>query len=160
MNVKKTRKKRTPMSPEQRAAATERLAKARAAKGPSQNVSIHESIRDLDDDHPLSPKRVKEWIKSCRDELKANRSHRLSNDVKEKAPYYALEGYVRNMQIYLSTGVWNDMFYGAKRSIRMYPVCVAPAMNSDGSRNYTYGVYYTGLGVYEGNGIFKQLETE
>lgn len=50
--MEKVRKKRKPMTPEQRAAAAERLALARAAKAPAKNVSIHESIRNLEDDHP------------------------------------------------------------------------------------------------------------
>lgn len=44
--VVKTRKRRKPMSKEQRAAAAERLAKARAAKGESKNLSLHKDIRE------------------------------------------------------------------------------------------------------------------
>ena len=39
--VAKTRKRRKTMSKEQRAAAAERLAKARAAKGQSQPILVH-----------------------------------------------------------------------------------------------------------------------
>ena len=153
---KKVRKKRKPMTPEQRAAAAERLALARAAKAPAKNISVHESIRDLPDDHPLSPAKVKSWIKSCRDELKANRHHRLSKDGKEKSAYYALESYIRNMQAYLSSGVWIDLFYGEKRSIRMYNVCTTMSYEKDGTPKYSYGIYYPGLGVYKGDGVFAE----
>ena len=55
----KTRKKRKPMSDEQRAAAAERLAKARekrAEKNPDYGKSgLHESIRDLPDKHHIHP---------------------------------------------------------------------------------------------------------
>ena len=154
--MEKVRKKRKPMTPEQRAAAAERLALARAAKAPAKNISIHESIRNLDDDHPLSPAKVKAWIKSCREELKANRHYRLSKDSKEKAAWHSLESYVRNMQNYLSSGIWLDLFYGEKRSIRMYPVCTTMSYEKDGTPKYSYGIYYPGLGLYKGQGEFEE----
>ena len=40
----KIRKRRKPMTKEQRAAAAERLAKARAAKGASKNLSLHQAL--------------------------------------------------------------------------------------------------------------------
>ena len=74
----KKRKPRKPMTEEQRAAASERLAKARearAAKNPNYGKSgVHESLRDLPDDHQLSPKRVKEWIKVQQDYAKSERA--------------------------------------------------------------------------------------
>ena len=57
----KVRKKRKPMTEEQKAAAAERLAKARekkAAGDPNYGQSgIHESLRNLPDDYPLHPKK-------------------------------------------------------------------------------------------------------
>ena len=65
---KKVRKKRKPMTEEQKQAAAERLEKARAndaAKNPNYGQSsIHESLRDLADDAPINPKKVKQWIKT------------------------------------------------------------------------------------------------
>ena len=60
---KKVRKKRKPMTEEQRQAATERLAKARAAKAPAKNDSISPVVLARGDDHPLSAKKVKVWRK-------------------------------------------------------------------------------------------------
>ena len=60
----KPKKKRKPMTEEQRKAAAERLAVARAKKAPSQNTSIHPSVLALPDDHYLSYKNVKGWIKT------------------------------------------------------------------------------------------------
>ena len=68
----KVRKKRKPMTPEQREAAVERLAKARAARAPAKNESICQSVIDKGDEHPLSAKKIKEWIKTQKD---------LSNDI-------------------------------------------------------------------------------
>ena len=45
----KPKKKRKPMTPEQKVAAAERLAKARAARKPAKNESIHHSVLALDD---------------------------------------------------------------------------------------------------------------
>jgi len=154
--MEKVRKKRKPMTPEQRAAAAERLALARAAKAPAKNVSIHESIRNLEDDHPLSAVRVKSWIKACREELKAKRQHKLSKDVKEKAAWYSLEAYVRSMQTYLSSGVWLSGYYGERRELKMNFVCLNMAYDANGMPKYTQGVYYPGIGVYKGDGQFSE----
>ena len=69
MATNKLRKRRKPMTKEQRAAAAERLAKARAAKGEPKNLSLHKNIRDLPDDHPISPAKVKKWLKSNKEAL-------------------------------------------------------------------------------------------
>ena len=65
---KKRRKPRKPMTEEQRIAAAERLEKAREAraeKNPDYGKSgLAVSIRDLPDEHVLSPKKVKQWIKT------------------------------------------------------------------------------------------------
>ena len=155
----KPRKKRKPMTPEQREAAAKRLEKAREAKAPAKNLSVHESIRDLEDDHPLSPKKVKEWIKVWQEKLKSIRHYRNSSDRKEVAEFHQVQNYINNMQLYLSSGSWNDLFYGEKRSKRYYPVCIAQAFDRKGNPVYTQGIYYPLMGgVYMGNGEFKSME--
>ena len=64
----KVRKKRKPMTEEQRVAAAARLEKARE-KRKEQNPDYGQSslppgLRNLPDDHALHPKKVKEWIKT------------------------------------------------------------------------------------------------
>ena len=71
---KKVRKKRKPMTPEQRIAAAERLERARAAKAPAKNQTIHQNVFSLPDEHYLSAKKVKSWIKSNKDMLSELRS--------------------------------------------------------------------------------------
>ena len=44
---------RKPMTEEQRAAAVERLAKAREARGYDGSKSVHENLRDMDKDSPI-----------------------------------------------------------------------------------------------------------
>ena len=52
------------MSPEQREAAAERLRLAREKKGPAQYKNVAKNVLALPDDHYLSYKSVKRWIKT------------------------------------------------------------------------------------------------
>ena len=63
--IRRTRK----MTEEQKQAARDRLAKARANRGPSQNKLIAESVRNLPEDNPLSLKNVRSWIKENKELL-------------------------------------------------------------------------------------------
>ena len=82
---KKVRKRRKPMTEEQKRAASERLEKARAAraaKNPDYGQSgIHESLRDLPEDHSAHPKKVKQWIKTQK-ELAASERRAAKQNVK------------------------------------------------------------------------------
>ena len=64
----KIRKKRKPMTEEQRQAAAKRLEKARekrAEKNPNYGQSgIHPTLQNLPDEHHAHPKKVKQWIKT------------------------------------------------------------------------------------------------
>ena len=79
----KKRKPRKSMSEEQRVAAAARLKKAREAranKNPDYGLSsVHESIRDLPDEHPLAPKKVKQWIKTQKELAAGERSAARQN---------------------------------------------------------------------------------
>jgi hypothetical protein len=108
----KVRKKRKPMTPEQREAAAERLAKARAAKAPAKNDSVCSYVLDKGDEHPLSAKKVKTWIKTQKSLASSYRSE-VRRDVKGSNIKLADSiGYVRNMQHYLKHGDWCDDYYG------------------------------------------------
>ena len=52
-------KKRKPMTEAQKKIASENLAKARAAKAPAKNESIHSTVLEKGDDYYLSAKNVK-----------------------------------------------------------------------------------------------------
>ena len=108
----KIKRRRKPMTPEQKAAAIARLAKARAAKGPAQHQNICPEVLTKPDDHPLCLKNVRSWIKSTKEQITALRGE-VRRDVKgSKAKLHSKEGYVRNMQHYLKHGDWIDNFYG------------------------------------------------
>ena len=90
----------------------EKMAKVRAAKKPAQNKSIHPNVLELDDEHPLTAKNVKDWINWNKDKLpELKRAARM----KEKGSIAKLadvESYIRNINGYLRGGQWVDDFYG------------------------------------------------
>ena len=107
------KRKRKLLTKEQRQKATQNLVKARAAKPPSKNLSIHEDVRNLPDDHPVSLKKVKQWINVNKEERDSLRKQlRIKYDKKINNRYNILDVYVRNMEVYLRTGNWVDLFYG------------------------------------------------
>lgn len=145
--IKKVRKKRKPMTPEQKAAASERLAKAREARGPTKNLSIDESIRDLDLEHPLHPNKVKEWIKEQKQLLQGlGKEARDGKDSGLRQQYWNTDTYIFNLQRYLNDGVYRDNRYGAERQNKISMRCVGMAYYADGTPKRTPGVYYPDLG--------------
>ena len=161
---KKRRKPRKPMSEEQRVAAAARLEKAREkrkAKDPDYGMSgIHESLRNLPNDHPLHPNKVKEWIKSQKELASSARS-----DVRRKvkgaiAQVTMHEGYVRNMQRYLRDGDWTDMFYGERQQFKIGRRCVVQAYHwygpKKGEPKFDVGVYYPLLGCVYTQEMFNE----
>ena len=143
----KVRKRRKPMTKEQRAAAAERLAKARAAKGESKNLSLHKDIRNLEEDHPISPTKVKKWLKSNKEALAAAKKD-AKTDKKANARVGQLETYVTNMERYLRTGVWLDLFYGENQEHRVRRKVTTLAYDKDGNVKREVGVIYPDIGEY------------
>lgn len=125
--MKKERKKRKPMTAAQKEKAKENLAKARAAKGPAKSSGIHPKVEALDDDHPLSAVRVKEWLKYNQDLLKAIKPQEDSKDWKERREYRIVENYVKNLRVYLKDSVWCDHRYGKLMENKMEYVTIAHA---------------------------------
>ena len=147
----KVRKKRKPMTEEQKAAAAERLAKARekkAAGDPNYGQSgIHESLRNLPDDYPLHPKKVKVWIKTQKDLANAERKSVRQGIKGALARQGVHEGYVRNMKTYLRSGDWIDMFYGEHQEHRIRHRCVALAYDKDGNPKRNVGTFYPAINM-------------
>ena len=116
----KIKRRRKPMTPEQKAAAIERLAKAREAKGPAQHQNICPEVLTRPDDHFLSLKNVRQWMKSNKEQLSSLRGE-VRRDVKgAKSRFHSVEGYIRHMQHYLKHGDWIDNAYGEhqEKSVR------------------------------------------
>ena len=145
----KVRKKRKPMTEEQKAAAAERLAKARekkAAADPNYGQSgVAECLRNLPEDYPLHPKKVKVWIKTQKELASSERRQkRLGN---KSANPDIHESYVRNMKTYLRSGDWIDMFYGEHQEKRVRYRCVALAYDKDGNPKRNVGTFYPDIGM-------------
>lgn len=147
--VKKTRKRRKPMSAEQKAAAVERLRVAREkrlAQNPPEYKSIHPSILEKGDDYYLSHKKVKQWIKTQR-ELAGVARKQVRDGIKgAEAKVASHEGYVRAMESYLRNGDWCNDFYGEYEQTRIKKVCLVMAYDKDGNPKRNIGVYYPDLG--------------
>ena len=149
---KKVRKSRKPMTEEQRRAASERLEKARAAraaKNPDYGQSgIHPTLRNLADDHPAHPKKVRQWIKTQK-ELAASERKSVKQGVNGAyAKQSTHEGYIRNLVKYLRDGDYVDMFYGEYMEHQVKRKCVAMAYESDGTPKRDVGVWYPDIGTY------------
>ena len=123
--VSKPRKKRKPMTEEQKAAAVERLAKARAAKGHTGTKNIHPSVLALPEEHPLSYAKVKEWLKYNQDLLKSIKHQRDSKESSHRLEYQVTDNYVKNLKVYLKDNVWLDHRYGERMENKMEYVTVA-----------------------------------
>lgn len=150
---KKVRKKRKPMSAEQKAAAVERLAKARAARqaaNPPQYKNIHPSVLALDEDDALAFNKVREWIKFNKDLLSSHRREARAGLKGAEAKAASVSAYINAMNSYLSGGDWIDDFYGRDREHRMTWRSVAMAYYPDGEPKRTKGVYYPDVGYVWG----------
>lgn len=142
------KRKRKPMSEEQRAAAVERLAKAREARGHDGSKSVHPLLLEMDEDSPIHWKKVKEWVKEVSEELRAKKSLRLSKDSKERQEYQILDVYLSNMKKYLDSSIWLDSRYGRHREGKVQTLVTSMAYYSDGRPKRTVGYFYPDIGEY------------
>ena len=161
---RKVRKKRKPMTEEQKVAAAARLEKARAvraAKNPDYGMSsIHESLRDVPDDAPINPKKVKQWIKTQKELASMERRNEKKNVKGALARKLIHEGYVRNMQRYLRDGDWVDYFYGEHQEKKIGRICIGQAYYWEGPRKgepkFDVGTYYPLLGTVYTQEMFNE----
>ena len=168
---KKRRKPRKPMTEEQKQAAAERLEKVRqkrAAKNPDYGMSgIHESLRNLPEDHRAHPKKVKQWIKTQKD-LAASERRAVKQGIKGAyARQCSHEGYVRNLVKYLRDGDYVDNFYGEYQEHKVSRRCIAQGYYwygpKKGQPKFDIGVFYPMLGTTytqemydEDNGVVRE----
>ena len=156
----KVRKKRKPMSEEQRVAAAARLEKAREKrkeKNPDYGQSgVAINLKDLPEDHPRHPKKIKEWIKTQKDLVSSARSSVRQKIKGAEAQLAMHEGYIKNMQRYLRDGDWIDDFYGEHQQNKIRHRCVAMAYYDDGTPKRNIGVYYPDLGCVYTKELFNE----
>jgi len=128
---KKVRKRRKPMTEEQRAAAAERLAIAREkrlANNPPKYKNVHPSVLAKPDDDTFSLKNVRQWIKTQKELLKKHRGDaRMKKPIKGAiAKAASTEGYIRHCESYLRDGSWIDNFYGEFQESKVEWVDITP----------------------------------
>lgn len=151
----KAKRKRKPMTEEQKKAAAERLAKAREKKMEEQGApkSVHPDVLALPEDDKLSLKNVRNWIKTQKELLSAARAELRANVKGAESRVAMHEGYIRNLDRYIRDGIYCDLFYGEHQESRIKQACVAPAYDKDGNIKRSYGVFYADLGgTFIGNG--------
>jgi len=147
--ILKKKRFRKPMSPEQKAAASERLAKAREKRlkeNPPEYKSIHPSVLEKGDDYYLSHKKVKQWIKTQKELLSIAKSDIRRNVRGAEARKASHEGYIRSMETYLRTGTWLDLFYGEHQQSKIKFKCLVMAYHPDGTPKRSVGVWYPDIG--------------
>ena len=150
---KKVRKKRKPMTAEQKAAAVERLAKARAARqaaNPPQYKNIHPKVLALDEDDALSFNKVREWIKFNKELLSSHRSEIRTGMKGAESRVASVSAYINAMNAYLQCGDWIDGYYGRDREHKITWRNLAMAYYPNGEPKRTPGVYYTDIGYVWG----------
>ena len=142
--VKKYRKKRV-MTPEQKQAAVERLAKAREKRllaNPPQYKNIAQNVLALDPEDTLSMQNVRKWIKTQRELVSKYKREDRQGVKGALAKSIQCENYARNMQNYLENGNWLDMFYGEFQQNKIGYVCKVMAYDSKGEPKRSHGVFY------------------
>ena len=119
----KTKRK---MTLEQRKAAGERLRLAREKKGKPQYKNVAKSVLALPDDHYLSYKSVKKWIKTQQEIARAERKNMVKGVKGAAAKMYAAQGYVNQMNHYIQHGDWCCDYYGEYEEKRIIWKTIAP----------------------------------
>ena len=126
--VKKVRRKRKPMTEEQRVAAAERLELAREKrfkKNPPKYKNVHQSVLAKPEDHTFSLKNVRQWIKTQKGLLQKYKSEVRANVKGSIAKVASTEGYIRHCESYLGSGCWVDDFCGEYQEKKVTRVVVA-----------------------------------
>ena len=156
----KVRKKRKPMTEEQRVAAAARLEKAREKrkeKNPDYGQSALPSVlKDLPDDHMLHPKKVKVWIKTQKDLASTVRGEVRQKVKGAEARLLIHEGYIKHLQKYLRDGDWVDNFYGEHQQNKIRHRCIAMAYYDDGTPKRSVGIFYPDLGCEYTQEMFNE----
>ena len=103
---------RRKLTKQQKEAAAARLAAARAKKGEPKYSQYDSKVVNLPDDHKLSFKKVRSWIKTNKAKLPLLKKAVRQKERGSIAKLAITEGYISNMESYLRTGLWLDLFYG------------------------------------------------
>ena len=103
---------RRKLTKQQKQAAAARLAAARAKKGEPKYSQYDSNVVNLPEDHKLSFKKVRSWIKTNKAKVPGLKKAVRLKERGSIARLAITEGYISNMESYLRTGLWLDLFYG------------------------------------------------
>lgn len=140
--IKKPRKKRV-LTEEQKKAASERLAAARAKRGKPKYENYHPTVVALPDEDRLSLKNVRSWVKNNREKLGALKAAVRQNQKGALAELKWVEGYIRDMEWYLRTGDWISNFWGEEQQKRTVWRTRVPAYDDDGNEKTCFETQYS-----------------
>lgn len=152
----KVKRRRKPMTEEQRLAAVERLAKARAkraASNPPQYKNVHPDVLALPEDDTFSFKNVRGWLKHQQELLTAQKLSFKQGEKGALAKVASTEGYIKNINAYITSNCWVDDYYGENRDNRMVRTCIALAYDKDGNPKREKDVFYPDLGFVWGQEV-------
>ena len=108
---------RRKLTQQQKEAAAARLAAARAKKGAPKYSQYNQRVVNLPDDHKLSFKKVRSWIKTNKAKVPALKKAVRQKERGSIARLAITEGYISNMESYLRTGLWMELFYGEDQEL-------------------------------------------
>lgn len=147
---KKIRRRRKPLTEEQKAERRERLKKAREAKAPPKYVTVHPDVRSLPDDHYLSLVKVRGWLKKNKLERQrlATMIRRKQDDRKIRSEFQRIDTYCSNIDTYIKNGVWLDLFYGEDQQHKVTYKVLHMAYDKDGNPKRDVGYWYPDIGVW------------
>jgi len=139
------RKKRT-LTEEQKQAAAERLAKAREkrmAANPPQYSNYCSEVVGLPEDHPMSFKKVRQWIKNAKSRATAEKYSYKAGDNKALARSMVWTNYCNQLEHYLRSGDFIGRYYGENMEYKIKSRCAAMAYFPNGKPKREFGVWYS-----------------
>ena len=112
--------------------------------------NIHPSVLAVPDDQPMSLKSVRQWIKTQKELMSAERkAMRADSNNKTGAlsRYLNHQAYIRNLERYLRDGDYADDYYGEYGTSKIKWRCAIPAYDNEGEIKRTHGVFYDDIGT-------------
>lgn len=133
----KAKRKRKPMTAEQKAAASERLAKARAARKPAKKKRWHPNV--YDEKNRFKPlETILSWQKHAKEQASIYKRDMRGKTNKELTHasdrHLWWQGYVNDINWYLNHGDWISSYWGEHQQMATKFKIVAHAYNKDGIR--------------------------
>jgi len=129
-NPPKKPRKKVELTEAQKQAQAEKMAKLREARakkrGDAPPKHIHPYVSSLKDDHNLSLKNVRAWIKHNKELLSEERKliRKGHKGAEGRASY--IQGYIKHMEYYIRHGDWIDNKWGQDQEHNIKWIQVAP----------------------------------